>query len=83
MLKKQKAKATSQVTCFIRQASFAFKAPSLGNLSQEPGGPRSPAVFGSIVSYIEQFFETVGISLADRQVHPSPFILNGGIVSVR
>uniref|UniRef100_A0A452R0B1 tRNA synthetases class I catalytic domain-containing protein n=1 Tax=Ursus americanus TaxID=9643 RepID=A0A452R0B1_URSAM len=35
--------------------------------AKEPGGPRSPAVFGSIVSYIEQFFETVGISLADRQ----------------
>uniref|UniRef100_A0A8C4N1L2 cysteine--tRNA ligase n=1 Tax=Equus asinus TaxID=9793 RepID=A0A8C4N1L2_EQUAS len=36
-------------------------------VTKEPGGPRSPAVFGSIVSYIEQFFETVGISLADRQ----------------
>ncbi|XP_058999842.1 probable cysteine--tRNA ligase, mitochondrial isoform X4 [Mustela lutreola] len=35
--------------------------------AQEPSGPRSPAVFGSIVSYVEQFFETVGISLADRQ----------------
>lgn len=30
-------------------------------------------MFGSIVSYIEQFFETVGISLADRQVRPSLF----------
>ncbi|XP_058404465.1 probable cysteine--tRNA ligase, mitochondrial isoform X3 [Diceros bicornis minor] len=36
-------------------------------VTKEPGGPRSPAVFGSIVSYVEQFFETVGISLADRQ----------------
>ncbi|KAF6376003.1 cysteinyl-tRNA synthetase 2, mitochondrial [Rhinolophus ferrumequinum] len=36
-------------------------------VTKEPGGPRSPAVFGSIISYIEQFFETVGISLADRQ----------------
>ncbi|XP_070434608.1 probable cysteine--tRNA ligase, mitochondrial isoform X12 [Equus przewalskii] len=36
-------------------------------VTKEPGGPRSPAVFGSIVSYTEQFFETVGISLADRQ----------------
>lgn len=49
--------------------SFALKESSLGNLSQEPGGPRSPAVFGSIISYIEQFFETVGISLAEQQVH--------------
>ncbi|XP_054945316.1 probable cysteine--tRNA ligase, mitochondrial isoform X1 [Physeter macrocephalus] len=31
------------------------------------GGPRSPAVFGAVVSYVEQFFETVGISLAERQ----------------
>lgn len=57
------------VTCY----TFAFKELSLGNLSQEPGGPRSPAVFGSIISYVEQFFETVGISLAERQVHPSLF----------
>ena len=28
-------------------------------------------MFGAIISYIEQFFETVGISLAERQVHPS------------
>lgn len=27
-------------------------------------------MFGSIVSYIEHFFETVGISLADRQFVP-------------
>ncbi|VFV40739.1 probable cysteinyl-trna [Lynx pardinus] len=38
--------------------------------TKEPSGPRSPAVFGSIVSYIEHFFETVGISLADRQFVP-------------
>ncbi|XP_012607423.2 putative cysteine--tRNA ligase, mitochondrial isoform X2 [Microcebus murinus] len=37
---------------------------------QEPGGPRSPAVFGAIISYIEQFFEIVGISLANRQCVP-------------
>uniref|UniRef100_A0A8C0XZ31 Probable cysteine--tRNA ligase, mitochondrial n=1 Tax=Castor canadensis TaxID=51338 RepID=A0A8C0XZ31_CASCN len=36
-------------------------------VTKEPGGPRSPTVFGAIVSYIEQFFETVGISLANRQ----------------
>lgn len=51
--------------------SLAPHAPPLGDLSQEPGGPRSPAVFGSLVSYVEQFFETVGISLADRQVRPA------------
>ncbi|KAB0392101.1 hypothetical protein E2I00_003806, partial [Balaenoptera physalus] len=47
--------------------ALAFQEPSLGDLSQEAGGPRSPAVFGAIVSYVEQFFETVGISLAERQ----------------
>ncbi|XP_028382317.1 probable cysteine--tRNA ligase, mitochondrial isoform X1 [Phyllostomus discolor] len=36
-------------------------------VTKEPRGPRSPAVFGAIISYIEQFFETVGISLAERQ----------------
>ncbi|XP_053419501.1 probable cysteine--tRNA ligase, mitochondrial isoform X3 [Nycticebus coucang] len=35
--------------------------------AQDPGGPRSPAVFGAIVSYIEQFFGTIGISLANQQ----------------
>nr|XP_055216404.1 probable cysteine--tRNA ligase, mitochondrial isoform X3 [Gorilla gorilla gorilla] len=35
---------------------------------KEPGGPRSPAVFGAIISYFEQFFETVGISLANQQL---------------
>ncbi|XP_025220509.1 probable cysteine--tRNA ligase, mitochondrial isoform X3 [Theropithecus gelada] len=36
--------------------------------SKEPGVPRSPAVFGAIISYFEQFFETVGISLGNQQV---------------
>ncbi|XP_032467296.1 probable cysteine--tRNA ligase, mitochondrial isoform X3 [Phocoena sinus] len=35
--------------------------------AEAAGGPRSPAVFGAVVSYMEQFFETVGISLAERQ----------------
>ncbi|XP_045423288.1 probable cysteine--tRNA ligase, mitochondrial isoform X5 [Lemur catta] len=40
-------------------------------VAQELPGPRSPAVFGAIVSYIEQFFETVGISLANGQKEAS------------
>ncbi|XP_062958728.1 probable cysteine--tRNA ligase, mitochondrial isoform X3 [Cynocephalus volans] len=35
--------------------------------TKEPHGPRSPAVFGAIVSYVEEFFETVGISPTNRQ----------------
>lgn len=38
-------------------------------LLQEAGGPRSPTVFGAIISYVEEFFDTVGISLANQQVH--------------
>ncbi|XP_007937113.1 probable cysteine--tRNA ligase, mitochondrial [Orycteropus afer afer] len=36
-------------------------------VTKETAGPRSPAVFGAMVSYIEQFLETVGISLATQQ----------------
>lgn len=36
--------------------------------SQEPRGPRSPAVLGAVVASVEHFFETVGVSLAERQV---------------
>lgn len=32
-------------------------------------------MFGAIISYVEQFFETVGISLANRQVRPSLSVL--------
>ncbi|XP_069904668.1 probable cysteine--tRNA ligase, mitochondrial isoform X1 [Oryctolagus cuniculus] len=35
--------------------------------TQEPSGPRSPAVFGAIISYVEEFFSTVGISLTNQQ----------------
>ncbi|GAB1292982.1 Probable cysteine--tRNA ligase, mitochondrial [Apodemus speciosus] len=35
--------------------------------SPEAGGPRSPTVFGAILAYVEEFFETVGISLTNQQ----------------
>ncbi|XP_068840535.1 probable cysteine--tRNA ligase, mitochondrial isoform X2 [Capricornis sumatraensis] len=38
--------------------------------AEEPRGARSPAVLGAIVASVEQFFETVGISLAERQCVP-------------
>uniref|UniRef100_A0A8C2VIR8 Probable cysteine--tRNA ligase, mitochondrial n=1 Tax=Chinchilla lanigera TaxID=34839 RepID=A0A8C2VIR8_CHILA len=38
--------------------------------TEGPGGPRSPAVLGAVVAYVEQFFETVGLSLASRQCVP-------------
>lgn len=57
----------------------AHRGQSRGTLTssivlQEAGGPRSPTVFGAIVSYVEQFFDTVGISLANQQVHPSQML---------
>ncbi|XP_059541107.1 probable cysteine--tRNA ligase, mitochondrial isoform X4 [Myotis daubentonii] len=54
--------AVDAVLDLIHQANRQLKV-----VTKEPGGPRSPAVFGSIISYVEQFFETVGISLAERQ----------------
>ncbi|XP_035933005.1 putative cysteine--tRNA ligase, mitochondrial isoform X2 [Halichoerus grypus] len=54
--------AVDAVMDLIHHGNRQLTAPA-----EEPGGPRSPAVFGSLVSYVEQFFETVGISLADRQ----------------
>ncbi|KAM5288081.1 putative cysteine--tRNA ligase, mitochondrial [Ctenodactylus gundi] len=38
--------------------------------AEDASGPRSPAVFGAIVTYVEQFFETVGISLSSQQYVP-------------
>ncbi|MBW03047.1 Cysteine--tRNA ligase, mitochondrial, partial [Eschrichtius robustus] len=60
--------AVDAVTDLAHHGNRQLKAAA-----EAAGGPRSPAVFGAIVSYVEQFFETVGISLAERQVRPSPF----------
>ncbi|ELW47473.1 putative cysteinyl-tRNA synthetase, mitochondrial [Tupaia chinensis] len=35
--------------------------------AEAPAGPRSPAVLGAVVSYVEEFFDTVGISLSNQQ----------------
>nr|XP_036880718.1 probable cysteine--tRNA ligase, mitochondrial isoform X4 [Manis javanica] len=58
------ARAVDAVMGLIHHGNRQLKAAT-----QEPSGPRSPAVFGSVMSYIEQFFETVGIgiSLGDTQ----------------
>ncbi|XP_068950205.1 probable cysteine--tRNA ligase, mitochondrial isoform X2 [Petaurus breviceps papuanus] len=37
-------------------------------VTKEANCPRSPAVYGAIVSYIESFLDTVGISLSSRQI---------------
>ncbi|XP_037656581.1 probable cysteine--tRNA ligase, mitochondrial isoform X2 [Choloepus didactylus] len=55
-------KAFDAVMDLIHHGNRQLKA-----VTKEPGGPRSPAVFGSMISYIEQFLETVGISLANQQ----------------
>ncbi|XP_069323676.1 probable cysteine--tRNA ligase, mitochondrial isoform X3 [Eulemur rufifrons] len=61
-------RAVDAILGLVHQGNGQLKP--LGASLQELPGPRSPAVFGAIVSYIEQFFETVGISLANRQCVP-------------
>ncbi|XP_066475064.1 probable cysteine--tRNA ligase, mitochondrial isoform X1 [Tiliqua scincoides] len=38
-------------------------------VTKETGSPRSAVVFGAIVSYMEDFLDTVGIALDERQVY--------------
>ncbi|XP_036749832.1 probable cysteine--tRNA ligase, mitochondrial isoform X2 [Manis pentadactyla] len=68
------ARAVDAVMGLIHHGNRQLKAAT-----QEPSGPRSPAVFGSVMSYIEQFFETVGIgiSLADTQKGLCPALTPG------
>ncbi|XP_004704468.2 probable cysteine--tRNA ligase, mitochondrial isoform X1 [Echinops telfairi] len=54
--------ALDAVLDLIRHGNRQLKA-----VAKETAGPRSPAVFGAMVSYIEEFLEAVGISLTDRQ----------------
>lgn len=55
-------RAVNAILDLVHQANRQLRA-----VSKEAGGPRSPTVFGAIISYVEQFFETVGISLANQQ----------------
>eukprot|EP00073_Rattus_norvegicus_P031308 XP_006253522.2 PREDICTED: probable cysteine--tRNA ligase, mitochondrial isoform X1 [Rattus norvegicus] len=55
-------RAVNSILDLVHHANRQLRA-----VSKEAGGPRSPTVFGAIVAYVEQFFETVGISLAKRQ----------------
>ncbi|XP_055282687.1 probable cysteine--tRNA ligase, mitochondrial isoform X2 [Moschus berezovskii] len=58
-------RAVDTVMDLVHQGNRQLKAAA-----KEPRGPRSPAVLGAIVASVEQFFETVGISLAERQCVP-------------
>ncbi|XP_030099636.1 probable cysteine--tRNA ligase, mitochondrial isoform X5 [Mus musculus] len=55
-------RAVNTILDLVHHANRQLRA-----VSKEASGPRSPTVFGAIISYVEQFFETVGISLANRQ----------------
>ncbi|XP_028622200.1 probable cysteine--tRNA ligase, mitochondrial isoform X2 [Grammomys surdaster] len=55
-------RAVNTILDLVHHANRQLRA-----VSKEAGGPRSPTVFGAIISYVEEFFETVGISLANRQ----------------
>uniref|UniRef100_A0A8C6CF43 cysteine--tRNA ligase n=1 Tax=Moschus moschiferus TaxID=68415 RepID=A0A8C6CF43_MOSMO len=58
-------RAVDTVMDLVHQGNRQLKAAA-----KKPHGPRSPAVLGAIVASVEQFFETVGISLAERQCVP-------------
>ncbi|XP_058526785.1 probable cysteine--tRNA ligase, mitochondrial isoform X2 [Ochotona princeps] len=55
-------RAVGAVLDLVHHASRELRAAA-----KDPSGPRSPAVLGAIVSYVEEFFATVGISLTDQQ----------------
>ncbi|XP_021025501.1 probable cysteine--tRNA ligase, mitochondrial isoform X2 [Mus caroli] len=55
-------RAVNTILDLVHHANRQLRA-----VSKEASGPRSPTVFGAIISYVEQFFETVGISLANQQ----------------
>ncbi|XP_051882024.1 probable cysteine--tRNA ligase, mitochondrial isoform X2 [Pristis pectinata] len=40
----------------------------LQTVTKEEGSPRSPAVFGAIIAYVQRFLDAVGISLDDGQL---------------
>ncbi|KAL1772987.1 putative cysteine-tRNA ligase, mitochondrial isoform X2 [Sigmodon hispidus] len=55
-------RAVNTILDLVHHANRQLRA-----VSKEASGPRSAAVFGAIIAYVEQFFDTVGISLANRQ----------------
>ncbi|XP_031814566.1 probable cysteine--tRNA ligase, mitochondrial isoform X3 [Sarcophilus harrisii] len=55
-------RAVDAIMDLIRHGNRQLKA-----VTKEVNCPRSPAVYGAIVSYIENFLDTVGISLSSRQ----------------
>ncbi|XP_026503282.1 probable cysteine--tRNA ligase, mitochondrial isoform X2 [Terrapene carolina triunguis] len=59
------SRAVAAIMDLIHHGNRQLKA-----VTKEGGSPSSPVVYGTMLSYIEDFFNTVGISLGDRQVVP-------------
>ncbi|XP_074846324.1 putative cysteine--tRNA ligase, mitochondrial isoform X2 [Carettochelys insculpta] len=59
------SRAVAVIMDLIHHGNRQLKA-----VTKEGGLPRSPVVYGAMVSYIEDFFNTLGISLGERQVVP-------------
>ncbi|XP_044863784.1 probable cysteine--tRNA ligase, mitochondrial isoform X2 [Mauremys mutica] len=59
------SRAVAAIMDLIHHGNRQLKA-----VTKEGGSPRSPVVYGTMLSYTEDFFNTVGISLGDRQVVP-------------
>ncbi|XP_025051867.1 probable cysteine--tRNA ligase, mitochondrial isoform X4 [Alligator sinensis] len=57
------SRAVSAIMDLIHHGNRQLKA-----VTKEVGSPRSPIVYAAIISYIENLFNTVGISLGERQV---------------
>ncbi|XP_067419794.1 probable cysteine--tRNA ligase, mitochondrial isoform X2 [Emydura macquarii macquarii] len=60
------SRAVAAIMNLIHHGNRQLKAVT----KQEGGSPRSPVVYGAMLSYIEHFFNTVGLSLGERQVVP-------------
>ncbi|XP_059577067.1 probable cysteine--tRNA ligase, mitochondrial isoform X5 [Alligator mississippiensis] len=57
------SRAVSAIMDLIHHGNRQLKA-----VTKEFGSPRSPIVYAAIISYIENLFNTLGISLGERQV---------------
>ncbi|NXA46143.1 SYCM protein, partial [Nothocercus julius] len=59
------SRAVAAIMDLIHHGNRQLKA-----VTKETGSPRSSVVYGSIISYIEGFFNALGMSLGEKQVAP-------------
>ncbi|NWV00897.1 SYCM protein, partial [Upupa epops] len=59
------SRAVAAIMDLIHHGNRQLKA-----VTKDIGSPRSPVVYGSIIAYIEGFFNALGLSFGERQVAP-------------